>query len=289
MVVVAPFVQVGFIHPRLWHSDAVLSRGDHSMKVATPAGQNREYFFEVDSIKVDQLSTYSGTDTNDVLLGSDQSSFLYGGEGNDVVHMQPGDDVIDGGDGVDVVRFNMNRSDVSITSDENGRLVAEADDIGRNTLHNVELLQFNDQVLLTKLPRDLSPTLFDETAYLMVNSAVAAAVAASVFQSAQVHYNTWGAREGRDPNALFHEAWYLTRNPDVAQAVQNGKIASGFQHFQNHGWAEDRDPSAYMDMSAYLEANPDVASAGKNPLAHYLLHGASEGRVITAGDDAFTA
>lgn len=257
-----------------------------SLQAATSAGQNREYYFEVDSIKVDQLSTFSGTASRNVLQGSESADFIHGGAGNDVMLMQAGNDEMDGEDGMDVASFALNRSQVSITSSDDGRIVAQADAIGMNTLHNVELLQFNDQVLLTNLPRDLSPDLFDEEAYLSAYSDVAAAVQAGTIESGKAHYDTWGAGEERDPNALFHEAWYLAQNLDVAQAVKNGQMASGFQHFMNYGWAEDRDPSAYMNMSAYLEANPDVASAGMNPLAHYLLYGAAEGRVLAPSEDA---
>ncbi len=49
-------------------------------------------------------------------------------------------------------------------------------------------------------------------------------------------------------------------------------------HYFIRGAYEGRDPNALFDSSYYLSKNPDVAKAGVNPLAHYLVRGASEGR-----------
>ena len=49
-------------------------------------------------------------------------------------------------------------------------------------------------------------------------------------------------------------------------------------HFLLHGAGEGRDPSPLFDLSWYLAAYPDVAAAKINPLLHYFLHGAVEGR-----------
>jgi hypothetical protein len=49
-------------------------------------------------------------------------------------------------------------------------------------------------------------------------------------------------------------------------------------HFLLHGAGEGRDPSPLFDLSWYLAAYPDVAAAKINPLLHYYMHGAAEGR-----------
>jgi hypothetical protein len=49
-------------------------------------------------------------------------------------------------------------------------------------------------------------------------------------------------------------------------------------HFLLHGAGEGRDPSPLFDLSWYLAAYPDVAAAKINPLLHYFLHGTAEGR-----------
>jgi hypothetical protein len=54
-------------------------------------------------------------------------------------------------------------------------------------------------------------------------------------------------------------------------------------HYVMWGAAEGRDPHPEFDTSLYLESNPDVAAAGINPLVHYLQRGATEGRKTSPG------
>lgn len=49
-------------------------------------------------------------------------------------------------------------------------------------------------------------------------------------------------------------------------------------HYMLHGAHEGRDPSPLFDTSWYLSAYPDVAASNINPLLHYYLHGLAEGR-----------
>ena len=90
---------------------------------------------------------------------------------------------------------------------------------------------------------------------------------------ATAHYNQYGWKEGRDPNALFSTTGYLAANADVAKAGMNP-----LTHFDQNGWKEGRDPSAGFDNELYLARNPDVKAAGLDPLAHYLQNGQAEGR-----------
>ncbi|MCF4125648.1 hypothetical protein [Methylobacterium sp. SyP6R] len=94
---------------------------------------------------------------------------------------------------------------------------------------------------------------------------------------AERHYDQYGWREGRDPDAFFSTTGYLAANPDVRAANVNP-----LQHFDQYGWREGRDPSAEFDTGLYLKNNPDVAAAGIDPLAHYLQYGRAEGREIDA-------
>ena len=89
----------------------------------------------------------------------------------------------------------------------------------------------------------------------------------------EVHYRTFGAQEGRDPNAFFSTFGYLAANPDVA-VTGSDPLA----HYGRFGWREGRNPSANFDNELYLAANPDVDAAGINPLIHYLQYGKVEGR-----------
>ncbi len=111
--------------------------------------------------------------------------------------------------------------------------------------------------------------LFDSAFYLAANPDVAAAGV-----DPRQHFDEFGWREQRDPNALFDTGFYLAQNPDVAAAGVNP-----LGHYLAFGGGEGRDPSAIFDSSLYLAANPDVAAAGVNPLQHFLDFGAAEGRL----------
>jgi len=81
--------------------------------------------------------------------------------------------------------------------------------------------------------------LFDASFYLESNPDVAGAGINPL-----VHYLTWGAAEGRDPNPLFDPSYYLESNPDVAGAGINPLV-----HYLTWGAAEGRDPKALFDTS----------------------------------------
>ena len=109
---------------------------------------------------------------------------------------------------------------------------------------------------------------FDPVYYLRHNPDVAAAGVDPL-----LHFQIFGWREGRDPNALFDTAGYLAAYQDVAAAGVNP-----LDHYNAFGWHEGRDPSVGFDTASYLAAYPDVAAAGVNPLEHYLAFGVHEGR-----------
>jgi O-antigen biosynthesis protein len=50
------------------------------------------------------------------------------------------------------------------------------------------------------------------------------------------------------------------------------------RHYLVFGANEGRDPGPFFNTRRYLAANTDVANARINPLAHYVLYGAAEGR-----------
>ncbi len=92
-----------------------------------------------------------------------------------------------------------------------------------------------------------------------------------------LHYDTYGWKEGRNPDAFFSTNGYLAANPDVAASGINP-----LTHYDQHGWTEGRDPSANFDDGLYLKNHPDVKAAGLNPLVHYLDYGQTEGRATYA-------
>jgi len=208
---------------------------------------------------------------NDRLSGNDGNDTVSGGADNDVLHGNAGNDSLDGGNGVDVAMFGVSRASATLT----GSTVSGE---GTDSLTNVELLAFTDGITLSNTQLTSS---FDEALYLAQNSDVAAAVASGLFASGAQHFALYGAAEGRDPNALFNAAWYLEQNPDVAAMVASGKTTA-WTHYQTYGWKEGRGASMYFDTSAYLAQNQDVAITGINPLDHFLIWGAAEGRLAQA-------
>jgi glycosyltransferase involved in cell wall biosynthesis len=69
---------------------------------------------------------------------------------------------------------------------------------------------------------------------------------------------------------------------------QNEDVAASkidpVKHYLVHGAFEGRNPNSNFDSAAYLRKYPDVAAAGLNPLVHYIRFGEAEGR--TAAPDA---
>jgi hypothetical protein len=63
---------------------------------------------------------------------------------------------------------------------------------------------------------------------------------------------------------------------------QNPDVAKSgvnpLRHYLVRGATEGRDPHSLFSSRYYLSQNPDVARRGVNPLAHYLVRGAREGR-----------
>ncbi|GJD95363.1 alkaline phosphatase [Methylobacterium iners] len=127
---------------------------------------------------------------------------------------------------------------------------------------------------------------FDAEFYLLSNPDVArAAITAGGdgFAFARDHFTNFGAREGRDANAIFDTDGYLAAYADVRTAGVNP-----LTHYTQFGFREGRDPSTGFDTSAYLAANADVRAAGIDPMTHYLQFGLYEGRSAQA-DTTFGA
>jgi hypothetical protein len=121
-----------------------------------------------------------------------------------------------------------------------------------------------------------------------------------------LHFCRNGWREGRRPNAAFDTSWYVLTYPDAAgtnplvQYARKGERAGRrpSARFDPAGYRRlarlaKKQPAladflarcagaaplpASFDAAWYLQAYSDVAVAGQNPFAHYVLHGAAEGR-----------
>ncbi len=117
---------------------------------------------------------------------------------------------------------------------------------------------------------------FDAEYYLLANTDVAKAALATggdTFSFAYQHFNDYGWKEGRNPNAILDTKGYIAAHADVAAAGVNP-----LDHFHNYGWREGRDAAADFDTKAYLAAYADVKAAGIDPMLHYLQYGGGEGR-----------
>tara|TARA_R110000868_G_scaffold388758_1_gene657835 strand:- start:2822 stop:7735 length:4914 start_codon:yes stop_codon:yes gene_type:complete len=112
----------------------------------------------------DHRDTLNGDAGNDALWGGNGADLLYGGDGQDRLYGDGGDDTLsgglgddnlDGGADTDTAVYSGNYADYVITISGSTATVAGAD--GVDTLTNIELLQFDDQLVdLTRTPADAS-------------------------------------------------------------------------------------------------------------------------------------
>lgn len=128
--------------------------------------------------------------------------------------------------------------------------------------------------------------IFDENYYLTNNADVVVAISQGFFGSALQHFNLFGGKELRAPNATFNPQYYAINNADVLNAVASGAFPNVFAHYQEFGETENRAPStdyASFDATAYLAANADVAAAVTagsfaSALDHFIAFGQAEAR-----------
>ena len=83
-----------------------------------------------------------------------------------------------------------------------------------------------------------------------------------------LHFVTYGASEGRDPNPLFDTDWYKASYPDAAHSG-----LSPLGHFTTIGVHKGYDPHPLFRTQWYLANNPGLRSTRLNPLADFLLNG----------------
>ncbi|PGH56145.1 hypothetical protein CRT60_14330 [Azospirillum palustre] len=230
----------------------------------------------------------------DLLYGDDGNDTVFGGLGYDRLSGGAGDDLLRGDEGVDAVRVEANFADVLIAHGAYGSLTMASATLGVDRLESVEILRFNDRVVLVNAPTgiisDTGASQISETLYLARNADVAQAVARGEFASGMDHYRQYGAAEGRLQPVALDEAFYLSQNEDVAKAVAAGLFASGLQHYLLKGEKEGRDPNALFDTAWYVQHNADVAAALQagtidSAYDHYEAFGWKEGRTPSAWID----
>ena len=127
---------------------------------------------------------------------------------------------------------------------------------------------------------------FDANFYLTNNADVTLAISQGHFANALDHFNQFGGKELRAPNATFDPSYYAINNSDVLNAVSAGVFPNVFAHFQAFGESENRAPTsafAGFDAAGYLAANADVAAAVTagsftSALDHFIQFGQNEAR-----------
>lgn len=77
--------------------------GSDSFKPATTAAGNKTYYLDVQSVKVEKLSTQLGNTAADSLVGTASNDGMDGGKGNDILSAGAGDDMIWGDNGNDTL------------------------------------------------------------------------------------------------------------------------------------------------------------------------------------------
>jgi hypothetical protein len=72
---------------------------------------------------------------------------------------------------------------------------------------------------------------FDTGYYLTNNADVVIAISQGHFANALDHYNQFGGKELRAPNATFNPNYYAISNADVLNAVSSGVFLQRFRSF----------------------------------------------------------
>lgn len=94
----------------------------------------------------DQSTNLIGNAQSNTLTGNDGNNVIEGGEGDDTLAGGKGDDNLDGGAGTDIVVFSGSSSEYAIMRTNGSTIVTDntTDRDGKDTLTNVEILQFSD-------------------------------------------------------------------------------------------------------------------------------------------------
>lgn len=136
---------------------------------------------------------------------------------------------------------------------------------------------------------------FDSSAYLKNNPDVLLAVLNGVFPDARTHFEQFGVKELRNPNAVVNLTYILTENADaVLGAIQSGAAKNVFDWYANVGVKTGVAPNAELatfDSAKYLADNLDVKAAVEagvfsSALEHYLAYGRDEKRPAFSTDGA---
>ena len=188
---------------------------------------------------------------------------LVGTSGDNSFAATPGNSRIDAFGGNDTVTFDFKLVDATVSYFGN-QVIIDGPAGSHTVLTGFETYVFTDGTVNNNDGNPLVDDLYYYSQYHDVWN---------VHLDAEVHFNTFGWHEGRNPDAFFSTVLYLSADPDVKASGVNP-----LTQYDTVGWTLGRDPSILFDTDAYLKAYPDVAAAHVDPLAHFLRFGAQEGR-----------
>ena len=116
----------------------------------------------------------------------------------------------------------------------------------------------------------------------------------SIFFSSSSHFNQKNIFT--DMFSLFFLSLFNLKYRQIAVIIRSGVFDSRWyleknrdvaesqmepiRHYVLYGAGEGRDPAPWFSTSAYLLANPDVQKKGLNPFYHYIRFGFNEGRKL---------
>jgi beta-glucanase (GH16 family) len=136
------------MHFNIWGPPSSWPTGDSSLQAAASQGQNKTFYFDVDSVKVEKISSLAGHSGSEHLAGSAASEHIDGGAGDDTLFGGAGDDVIEGGSGVNTAQYTGAAQNFAISARAGEQVLSVGHRFGEDgtdTVSNIHVLQFADQ------------------------------------------------------------------------------------------------------------------------------------------------
>lgn len=219
------------------------------------------------------IENANGGSGNDGITGNAADNVLNGNGGADTLTGGAGNDTLNGGSGVDVAVFSAARSNYTLLTYNNILYTLTAGADGKDTLTDVENLQFSDGTVSAS-----TASTFKSFDYIASHIDLLNALGGNG-QAGIDHYFNYGWSEGRVRDT-FNNYEYLASHSDVLAAFGANQDAAA-QHFVQHGFQEGRSrdnfdnlryTASYNDLISAFGLNQDSASE------HYVTYGVNEGR-----------
>jgi serralysin len=226
------------------------------------------------------IENANGGSGNDSITGNAANNALNGNGGNDTLRGDGGNDTLDGGSGTDTAVFSAALSTYTLVNYGGSVYVLTTGADGKDTLMNVENIQFSDQTIASS-----SVSAFDANSYLASNLDLLNAFGGNA-NAGFNHFYTYGFSENR-PRDTFDEKEYLASNTDLI-GVFGSDWGAATAHYVNYGHNEGRSINSFNALEYAASYSDLTAVFGSNTAAatqHFVEHGFGEGRSKDAFDD----